>query len=312
MEEKKVYIKELADFLNLKQLTGNDEALNRWVIVSDVNRPGLELSGFLLESELKRVIILGNKELSYIYTLDPETRLERFKSLTDGFTPCIIISSNRHCPSQLVQIASERNFPVFVTMKKSSRLLVEVVGFLEKKLAPSDNIHGGLMSIYGKGVMILGPSGIGKSEVALELIKKGHVLVADDRVDVKRIQNRITGQAPDILYGMLEIRGIGIIDCVKMFGASSVTPDVNVDFVVKLSRWNDDSAMRLTDDQQLTYRILDMDVPMIDLPVSEGRSISTIIESAVTNFNLKLMGFDSQEEFYTRQMDFIRKKEGDE
>lgn len=309
MEENKVTVESLASALKLHQLTGDESARKRWIIIPDVNRPGLELAGFIKEDEKKRVVILGNKELSYIDTLDEKTMRKRFDVLTDGYTPCIIVSSNRHCPDILREIASSKNFPIFSSMKTSSNLVVDVVGYLEVKLAPSEQIHGCLVSIYGRGVLIIGKSGIGKSEIMLELIRHGHIMVADDAVIVSRIQNHLLGKAPEILYGMLEIRGIGILDCVKMFGAASVMPDINIDYVVELSSWESDSGERKYICDMEYYKALNIEVPLIRIPVREGRSMSTIIESAVVNFNLINMGIDSNQEFNDKVMTFIEEKE---
>ena len=309
MEENKVMISDLALALELSQLTGNEESLNRWIVTPDVNRVGLELSGYLLEAEMKRVIILGNKELSYIETLDEATQKLRFDAITDSYTPCIILSSNRHCPDTLKAIAVAKNFPVFSTMRKSSTLVVDIVGFLETCLAPSEQVHGCLLSVYGRGIMIIGESGIGKSEATLELIRKGHIMVADDAVALRRVRNRLLGKAPEILYGMLEIRGIGIIDCVKMFGAASVMPEIYLDYVIHLIPWSDEEvSQRPYLDEQEYYSVLEAEVPLIKIPVREGRSMSTIIESAVLNFNLKAMGIDSNSEFDNKVIEAIRQR----
>jgi len=309
MEENKVEVASLAEALALYQITGDNESLNRWIIISDVNRPGLELAGFVMDDEKKRVVVLGNKELSYIETLDEETQKERFETITDGYTPCIIISSNRHCPQLLKETAKKKNFPIFSSMKKSSNLVVDIVGFLEANLAPSQQIHGCLVSVYGRGILICGESGIGKSEITLELIRKGHIMVADDAVIISRIQNQLTGKAPEVLYGMLEIRGIGVIDCIKMFGAASVIPEISVDYVIELVAWKEnDSIARLNLDDQEYYEVLQVEVPKIVIPVREGRSMSTIIESAVINNHLKNMGFDSNKDFDQRVIDYITKR----
>lgn len=309
MEQQRVTLDKLAEALQLNQITGNNEALGRWIITPDVNRPGLELAGFIKESEMKRVTILGNKELSYIEQMNAETQRLRFESITDAYTPCIIISSNRHCPSLLKEIAEARNFPIFSSMKTSSILMVDIVGFLEKQLAPIEVIHGCLLSIYGRGILITGESGIGKSEITLELIRKGHVMVADDAIEAKRIQNRILGSAPEVLHGMLEIRGVGIIDAIKMFGASSVMPEIFVDCIISLERSNDQKPMERIPLEDQEYRdIFNVSLPLIKIPVREGRSTSTIIESAVTNFNLKEMGFNSNIEFDNRVKEFILRR----
>lgn len=309
MEEPKVTLNKLVEALRLNQLVGDSESLERWIITPDVNRPGLELVGFFSENELKRVTILGNKELRFIDTMDQETQRQRFVALTDAYTPCIIVSSNRHCPSMLRRVASERNFPLFSSMKTSSNLMVDIIGFLEKQLAPTQSIHGCLLSIYGRGVLITGKSGIGKSEIALELIRKGHILVADDAIEASRIQNRILGKAPELLHGMLELRGVGVIDAIKMFGASSVISEVFIDCIIALDRSDAVNTLeRIPLDDQQYQDVLGVQLALIKIPVREGRSAATIIESAVTNFNLSELGYNSNLAFDNKVKEFILKR----
>ncbi|MEG2328542.1 HPr(Ser) kinase/phosphatase [Anaerorhabdus sp.] len=305
--EGKVMIRELVDYFKFEQVTGNEESLNRWVIVPDLNRPGLELAGFFKETETKRIVIMGDKELAFIETLDEETQRQRFRGITDAYTPMIVFSRNREVPEILIEVASEMNFPIFKSDLPSYRLMVDLVSFLDERLAPCDNIHGVLLSVYGKGVLITGESGMGKSEIALELIRRGHVLIADDRVDIAKIHNTLVGKSPELLEGMLEIRGIGIIDVAKMFGASSLLTKDNVDVVIKLEKYNDskDYARVGIEEDEFTS-ILEIEVPTIVLPVKEGRSMAVLVESAVTNFALKQAGFNSAKEFEARVLRFIQ------
>lgn len=304
--EGKVMIRELVEYFKFEQVTGNEDSLNRWVIVPDLNRPGLELAGFTKENETKRIIILGDKELAYIDTLDEEVQEQRFHNITDAYTPMIVLSRNREVPRVLRKIADEVNFPIFKSDLPSYRLMVDLVTFLDEKLAPFDNVHGGLLSVYGKGVLIMGESGMGKSEIALELIRRGHVLVADDRVDISRIHNTLVGKSPELLVGMLEIRGIGIIDVSKMFGASSLITKDNIDVVIKLEKYDSSKNYARVGIEEDEYtNILDIDVPTIILPVKEGRSMAVLVESAVTNFALKQAGFNSAKEFDEKVMRYI-------
>lgn len=309
----KAKISDFAKYFNLNQLTGNEEAVNRWAIVPDINRPGLELAGYFEHSEPKRIMIMGTKEISYMNTLDLEILRERLERITDEYTPAIVISKNQEPPHVLIEIANHKNFPVFLSNLPTYRLMVDIVAYLDEKLAPTDNIHGVLLSIYGKGVLITGESGMGKSETALELIKSGHVLVADDRVDVYRIHNTLLGQAPDLLKGMLEIRGIGIIDVAKMFGSTTVLDKSEVDFIVHLEKWDEEkeyARVGIEDEQFETY--LEVSIPKILIPVREGRNISVLIQSAVANFNLRQQGFNSAKEFEQRVYDFIQKQNSEE
>lgn len=305
--ERKAKISDFKKFFNLTQITGNDEALNRWAIVPDINRPGLELAGYFEHTEPRRIIILGTKEMSYMSEVPDDLLRERLERLTDEYSPAIVISKNMECPELLREIAESKNFPILISDQPTYRLMVDVVSYLDEKLAPSDNIHGVLLSIYGKGVVITGDSGVGKSETALELIRRGHVLVADDRVDVTRIHNTIFGKAPEILRGMLEIRGIGIIDVTKMFGASSSLDNSEIDFIIHLEKWDDQKQYeRVGIEEEVLENILGLEIPKTTIPVRDGRNIAVLVESAVTNFNLKLRGINSAKEFEQRVYDFIK------
>ena len=303
-----VTVRDLLENFNFEIVEGSEKALSRSINIADTNRPGLELSGFYNYSQLKRLVILGDKEMAYISTMSDEAKRQSFDFLTSDQTPGLIISKNHDCPPLLKEIAVKKDFPILRSSNQTYRLIVDVVTYLDEKLASFINIHGVLLSIYGKGVMICGKSGMGKSEIALELIKRGHLLVADDRVDCYRIHNKIVGKAPEILKEMLELRGIGIINVSRMFGASSVSNRVELSLVVKLQQWdvlNDYDRVGIEEKQY--DRILGVDVPKIVLPVKEGRSMAVIIESAVTNFTLSQMGLDSAKEFEHRVLEYINK-----
>jgi HPr kinase/phosphorylase len=244
--------------------------------------------------------------MAYIQTMGAEHQRYVFEKLTDGWTPSIIITRSHECPPILMEVAQSKNFPIFRTTLKTYQLMVDVISYLDEQLSESDTIHGVLMSVYGKGVLITGESGMGKSELGLELIRKGHVLIADDRVDVRRIHNTIYGSAPDLLKGYLELRGIGIIDIERMFGASSMLDTMRIDFVVYLEKWQDGKAYkRVSMDSQFSMPILGIDIPKMVFPVKEGRNLSVLIEAAVTDFTLKEKGIDAAKSFDDRVYDYI-------
>lgn len=307
--EGRVTIKEILDHFGYEHLVGNADSLKRWVVVPDVNRPGLELTGFFEHTEPRRILIIGAKEESYLATLDEKTQRIRFENILDGFTPGLILTMNRECPKVLKEVAEKRNFPVMRSPQPTFRVMTDLITFLDSKLAPQDTIHGVLLSVYGKGVLIVGESGMGKSEIALELIRRGHVLVADDRVDVARIHNRITGHAPELLEGMLEIRGLGVIDVAKMFGGASLLEDSEIHLVIHLEKYVKGKAYnRIGTQEELFYPILDLNIPMVTLPVREGRSMGVLIEAVVTNFRLKEQGINSSKEFEQRVYDYIERQ----
>lgn len=303
-----VSVKALVEAFDFEQITGDEESLNRQIVMADTNRPGLELAGFFENSQVKRLIVLGDKEISYIATMSVQKQRKAFDFITNEITPAIIITKGHECPDVLKRCAKRKNFPVLSSESATTRLIVDLVAFLDEKLASSQCLHGGLLSIYGKGVLIRGESGMGKSEIALELIKRGHLLVADDRVDCYRIHNKIVGKAPELLSGMLEIRGIGIINVARMFGVSSVLPKTQVDFQVNLETWQPNQDYdRVGIEEKKHENILGVDIPKIVVPVREGRSMAVIIESAVTNYMLSEMGMDSAKEFEQRVLDYIEK-----
>ena len=308
-DEKKVMITEIVDFFGLEQLTGNADSLNRWVVIPDVNRPGFELSGYFKPTEPRRVVIIGNKEIEYISHLNEQQQRERFGSITDGLTPMIIITKNNEIPPVLKAVAMERNFPIFRSGADTYRVMVDLITFLDERLAPEETLSGDLVVVYGKGIMITGESGMGKSEIAMELVRDGQVLIADDRVDVQKIHNTIYGQAPALLRGMLEIRGIGIIDVERMFGANKLAERHRVDLVINLVRYEaSEEYERIGDEMTSSTRIMGISIPVMSLPVSPGRSMCALIESAVSNFILKQEGYNSTEEFKGRLHTELLKK----
>ena len=309
---KRVYLKEIKDEFNLVQITGNEESLNRWAIAPDINRPGLELAGYDGRIELKRIVIIGNKEQDFINTLPYEKQRERFGFLTDSYTPCIIVTAGNKTPEVLKQVAIEKNFPVFEHHDKTYIFTAELTSYLSEKLAIYESMHGEMLNIYGKGVLITGESGMGKSELALDLIKRGHVLIADDVVDYAKIHNQIICKAPSNLKKLLEVRGIGILDITYMFGAQCYLEKTPLDFVIKLvtrESYKKNNNDRLAPTEK-TIDLFDVKKTVLEIPVSEGKTMAPIIEAAVTNYILKNRGIDSNEEFKQNIRDQISKNRG--
>ncbi|MBR2812826.1 MAG: HPr(Ser) kinase/phosphatase [Solobacterium sp.] len=303
--EKKVTIREIVKYFRFEQMTGDDTSLNRWTVVPDINRPGFELCGFAKPTEPRRIVIIGNKESEFIVTMREEDQRSRFPLLTDGLTPAIIITKNNVLPPILREIAQANNFPILRTGMETYRIIADIITFLDEKLAPEDTLSGVLMSIYGTGVLMVGESGMGKSETALDLIRDGQVLIADDRVDVTHIHNSIFGHAPDIINGLLEIRGIGIIDVEKMFGASALGTSTRIDLVIRFVPYEDKAEYNRIGDETYRYtKILDVLIPTIVLPITAGRNVGRLVESAVTNFRLKEAGYDSSSAIKKRFLEY--------
>ena len=307
---KRVYVRSLKEEFGLEQLSGSDHSLDRWIIAPDINRPGLELTGYFESNDLKRVVILGTKEYEYMSSFDYDTQKQRFEIITDSFTPCIILSEGFVGMDSLIDLANAKDFPIFRYEGKTYQLIVDIVSFLSEKLAPVDNLYGVMMNIYGRGIMITGKSGIGKSELALDLINRGHMLVADDRIDVTRVHTNIMCTAPKLLKRMLEIRGLGIVDVTRMFGANSYLNKCQLDFVIKLVKFDERIETDRLNPINETRNILGLDVPMLTIPITEGKSLSVIIEAAVSNYLLDKLGFNSNEDFKRRYHEELKANGG--
>lgn len=307
-----VTVRELVNYFNYRQLTGNDESLDRIIRDNNTNRPGLELAGWLEAHVNKRVIIIGEKEHDYIQTMSEDAQRKVFDYLTSENVPMILISRDLPCPDILKEIAIKKNFPIFQSFAPTNSLIVEIVSFLEPFFATIESMHGVLLQVYGRGVLITGDSGVGKSEIALELIKKGHILVADDRVDIYRLHNVIKGRAPKVLENMLEIRGVGIIDVTSMFGAGSTTDSTTIDCIISLRKWNTDENYDRIGGEESDFReIFGIAIAEYTIPVSEGRSIATVIEAAVQNHILLQKGYNSAEAFKKKIKEEINKNMGE-
>jgi len=309
---KSVTLKELLDPSVFTQVSGDESAMLREVFIPEINRPGFELAGFFKHSDFRRIILLGEKENAFIAEMSKEAQLACFSKLVNDETPCIIIAKGYDTPEILKNIALKRNFPIFETQRATGRVSISLTARLDELLAPNTQIHGVFMNIYGKGVIIKGDSGIGKSEIALELIKRGHQLIADDAVELYHIGQTIQGKAPAVLKNLLEIRGIGVIDVSKMFGAGSVLDKDTVELIIQLDRWlpSREYARIGADEDDNTEELLNMEIPKIVVPVTGGRSMAAIIETAVMNMQLKSSGFDSSKEFLKRVLDNIQSKQG--
>lgn len=305
---KRVYVKTIKEVFNLEQITGDEESLNRWIIAPDVTRPGLELSGYLESNDLKRVVILGNKEYDYMNRFDENTQRQRFEIITDSFTPCIILSDGCKDMPVLIDICRKKNFPLFRYPEKTYQLIVDIVSYLSEELAPTDNIYGVMMNIFGKGVMITGKSGIGKSELALDLINRGHMLVSDDRIDISRVHKNIICKAPKVLKNMLEIRGLGVVDVTKLFGFNATLDKCQLDFIIQLANLDDVKEKDRLNPLNEKKDVLGLPIPMLTIPITEGKSLSVIVESAVITHTLMKKGFDSNEEFKKKVRENIGKE----
>lgn len=298
--DKFVKVNELVQQFQLEVICG-EQGLNRNITVSDLNRPGLELAGYFNYFPSERVQILGKTEMAFITTLSNEQLIERLNKLCEEDTPCICISRDLDVPEELLEKAKAATVPLLRSSIPTTILSSRITGFLERKLAPSTTIHGVLVDVYGIGMLITGNSGIGKSETALELVKRGHRLIADDAVEIRQTSGDIlTGNAPELIKHLLEIRGVGIINVMTLFGAGAIRNHKQIALIVKLESWQQDKQYdRLGIDEETTT-IIDTELPLVTIPVRPGRNLAVIIEVAAMNFRLKKMGYNAALQFTNR------------
>lgn len=301
-----VKVKQMVNRLSLEVVTGSEKSMERIIATSDISRPGLELTGYFNYYSRDRIQLLGNKEISFAEKMMPEERLMIFRRMCTPDMPCFIISRGLAVYPELVAAADENDIAVLRSPISTSRLLGELSSYLYGALATRTSVHGVLVDVYGLGVLIQGDSGIGKSETALELIKRGHRLIADDRVDVFQ-QDELTliGEPPRILQHLIEIRGIGIIDVMNLFGASAVRGSMQVQLVVYLEAWSKEKQYDRLGSEDSTVEIAEVNIPQIRIPVKTGRNVAIIIEVAAMNFRAKTMGYDATKSFEDRLTQLI-------
>ncbi len=274
-----------------------------------LNRPGLLLSGFDGYFPEHRVQAIGNAELAYLDSLGGEEKHEKLERLFSKRVPCVIVAQNRQPSDDALLLAKQYGVPLFITPLTTAQIDSDLMHYLTAALAETDTIHGELLDISGIGVLLIGESGIGKSETALELIHRGHLLVADDLVEVKRIKNKIYGYPSEVTNNLLEVRGVGLINVEAMFGVSGVLNQKRVHLVIEMEKWDPKKSYDRLGNEKLTCTILGMELEKIVIPVSAGRNLAVVIEAASRNFRLKHMGKDALDELYTRLMEKNRPRE---
>ncbi|MCY7891864.1 HPr(Ser) kinase/phosphatase [Bacillus vallismortis] len=308
----KVRTKDVMEQFNLELISG-EEGVNRPITMSDLSRPGIEIAGYFTYYPRERVQLLGKTELSFFEQLPEEDKKQRMESLCTDVTPAIILSRDMPIPQELIDASEKNGVPVLKSPLKTTRLSSRLTNFLESRLAPTTAIHGVLVDIYGVGVLITGKSGVGKSETALELVKRGHRLVADDCVEIRQEdQDTLVGNAPELIEHLLEIRGLGIINVMTLFGAGAVRSNKRITIVMNLELWEQGKQYDRLGLEEETMKIIDTEVTKLTIPVRPGRNLAVIIEVAAMNFRLKRMGLNAAEQFTTKLADVIEDGEQDE
>ncbi|GKX30381.1 HPr kinase/phosphorylase [Vallitalea longa] len=296
-----VKLTKLVDKMKLKNLTPEVDIENIVINHSDINRPALQLAGFFDYFDSERVQIIGKVEVTYLEKMDKEARKEVLNTLFSRKIPCLILSRELEPFDDMLEMAIANNVPILQTKKTTSAFMAEIIRWLSVQLAPRISIHGVLVDVYGEGVLIMGESGIGKSESALELIKRGHRLVADDVVEIKKVSEQtLLGSSPDIIRHFIELRGIGIIDVKTLFGVESVKKIQNIDLVIKLELWNPEKEYDRLGLKEEYIEILGNKVICHSIPIRPGRNIAIIVESAAINHRQKQMGYNAASDLVNR------------
>lgn len=304
-----VKLNELAEKMELKNLTQSVDLSDKEVAVPDVNRPALQLTGYFDHFDSERVQIIGYVEYTYLQTLSRERKIEIYKQFLSYQVPCVIFSTNIHPDGDFLELATKAEIPLLATGKTTSAFMAELIRWMNVKLAPCISIHGVLVDVYGVGVLIMGESGIGKSEAALELIKRGHRLVTDDVVEIRKVSDEtLVGSAPDITRHFIELRGIGIVDVKSMFGVQSVRETQNIDLVITLEEWDRDREYDRLGLEESYTEFLGNKVVCHSIPIRPGRNLAIIVESAAVNHRQKQMGYNAAQELYKRVQENLAKK----
>lgn len=300
MSQPTIVVRKVIEEFKLKIVAGA-EGIDHEITVSDLHRPAFILAGFPLNHPPERIQILGLTELSFIEGLEGEIRAERLQQICHRDTPCIIVAHGEVPPADLIECAERSGVSLLLTAMSTTKFISKLTNYLEAELSPRTTLHGVLVEVYGVGVLITGNSGIGKSETALELLKRGHRLVADDAVEIRQTaEQELIGNAPELIECLMEIRGIGILNIMTMFGAGAVRIRKKITLVVQLEYWDSRKNYdRLGLDEE-KMRILDTEIPMVTIPVRPGRNLAVIVEVAAMNYRLKRMGYHAARQFSNR------------
>lgn len=296
-KQNKIKLSKVVQEFNLQTVYEPAHIDNVFVIRPDISRPGLPLAGFFKDFEHERIQIIGNMETSYLDSLTPEERYNALDSLFSLNIVCLIITNGTEPSYEMVELAKKYETPLYVSPEPTSSITAAMYTRLHVMLAERITLHGVLVEVYGEGVLILGDSGIGKSETAIELVKRGHRLIADDSVDIKRVSSTtLVGEAPELIRHYIELRGIGIVDVSRIFGMGSVKNSEKIQLVINFELWEPGKEYeRLGMDDTMT-EILGISVPSITVPVKPGRNLAVIIEIAAMNNRQKKMGYNAAAE----------------
>lgn len=303
-----VSLNKMIEKLELKNLVPEVETDGIEIQSPDINRPALQLAGYFEHFSSERVQIIGYVEYTYLKSLERDVKLRNYERFLSSEVPCVIYASRTEPDEDMIEMAKKYKKPLLYSTRMTSPLMAEVIRWLNVELAPCISIHGVLVDVYGEGVLIMGESGIGKSEAALELIKRGHRLITDDVVEIHKVSDdTLVGTSPEITRHFIELRGIGIIDVKTLYGVESVKENQNIDMVIKLEEWDKDKEYdRLGLNEEYT-EFLGTKVVCHSIPIRPGRNLAIIVESAAVNHRQKKMGYNAAQELYRRVQESINR-----
>ena len=293
-------LKNMVETFNMEILHKGRDFDNTVVTISDVNRPALQLVGFYDYFDDKRLQILGRGEMQFLERMTEAERTRVFNKLLSYPFPAMIVARDMEAPSELVQMANKHDRTLLRSAESTVDVTSKLIDYLNRAMAPQIARHGVLMNIYGQGVLILGDSGIGKSETAIELLKRGHRLVADDAVEIRRISNSLFGTAPEIIRHYIEIRGVGVIDVQQLFGMGAVQFDSDIEIVIHLEPWQDGKFYDRLGLGEEKYEMLGVELPIVTIPVRPGRNLAGIVEIATMKNRQMKYGYNAARDFVTQ------------
>ena len=299
-----VSLEKIIEEFDLESLYLPDLPENISVNCARVNRPGLQMVGFYDHYEQARLQIIGKVEHLFISQMDSEERRMRLEDFFRSAPVGVIVTTSLAVPTDVIALAEKYSVPLLRTVVKTSEFMAALIAYLNVQLGPRITRHGVFVEVYGEGILLLGDSGVGKSETAIELLKRGHRLIADDAVEIKKVSaTTLVGCAPEIIRHYVELRGVGIVDVRRLFGMGSVKESEKIDLVINLEEWDNNKMYDRLGLDEHTEEILGIKVPSITLPVSSGRNLSVVIEVAAMNNRQKKMGYNTAEEFNKRLME---------
>lgn len=298
--DERITVEQIAREIGLEDLNP-DVGGEKEIVDSDINRPALQLAGFYDYFNSRRVQIIGNVECAYMDSLDSETRYTKLETLFSKDIPCLIYCRSHRPTERGVELARKYRVKLYTTDEGTSKVSEKIIHYLKKRMAPSLTIHGVLIDVFGEGALITGESGIGKSEAALELIKRGHRLVADDAVVIRKVdEETLIGSAPEITRDFIELRGVGVIDVKSLFGLECVKNEQPIDFIINVEDWNKEKTFDRLGNNDVYTDLLGVKVIKYSLPLRPGRNLAVIVEAVAVNYRQRTLGYNAVDELYRR------------